>query len=222
VSSHRPFAILHVCVGNICRSVLAERLTRLEVQRRFGRQAHLVQVVSAGTRARPGASMHPYAAAALRALGAETENSAARRLSPDLVAEADVILTATATERDEVLSLVPSALDRTFTLREFARLSAHLPPAVPSSPFQPGAVVAAALSLRWRLPAAALDSDDVGDPRRTRAAFHGCADVIAEAVRHSVSALLTAGSGRAEPNPRAPVPPSGGRADGAVQGEHAR
>jgi protein-tyrosine phosphatase len=189
---HRPFSILHVCVGNICRSVLAERLTRLAAQRRFGRQANLVQVSSAGTRARPGAPMHPYTAAALQALGAEADRSAARRLTPDLIATADVVLTATATERDDVLSMMPTALNRTFTLREFARLSAHLPPAGPSSPFQPSAVVSTALGLRWRTTTGTSDSDDIADPRRRRAAFHVCAGVIADAVCCTMSALFTA------------------------------
>jgi len=188
---HRPFSILHVCVGNICRSVLAERLTRLEAHSRFGRHANVVRVASAGTRARPGAPMHPLTAAALRALGADVDGSAARRLTPDLIAAADVILTATVAERDDVLSMMPAALDRTFTLREFARLSAQLPTAGRSSPVEPGAVVSTALGLRWRVPAAAQDSDDVADPRRTRAAFQVCAGVIADAVRCTMSALFT-------------------------------
>jgi len=193
----RPFAVLHVCVGNICRSVLAERLTRLAAQARPGR----FQVASAGTRARPGAPMHPYTAAALRSFGADPDRFAARRLTPDLVAAADVVLTATAAERDEVLSLTPAALDRTFTLREFARLAAHLPPA---GPVQPGAVVAAALGLRWRAPAG---DDDVADPRRTRAAFQLCAGVIAGAVRRTMAALLATGEPVRSPQTR-PVPPA--------------
>jgi hypothetical protein len=54
-------------------------------------------------------------------------------------------------------------------------------------------VVSTALGLRWRGTAGAYDSDDVADPRRTRAEFHRCAGVIAGAVRRTVSALLTAG-----------------------------
>lgn len=204
MNDHRPFSILHVCVGNICRSVLAERLTRLEVQKRLGRQAHLVQVSSAGTRARPNAPMHPHTAAALRALGATTDQSAARRLTPALITAADVILTATVTERDDVLSMMPAALNRTFTLREFARLSVHLPPPGSSPLFQPRAVVSTALGLRWRLAAGAYDGDDIADPRRTRAALQVCAGVIADAVRCSMSALFTAGDAlRLEDQPRA-------------------
>jgi protein-tyrosine phosphatase len=188
---HRPFSILHVCVGNICRSVLAERLTRLEAQARLGRHANRIQVASAGTRARPGTPMHPYTLAALRALGADADRSAARRLTPDLIAAADVILTATVEERDDVLSMAPAALDRTFTLREFARLSVHLPPAGPGSRLKPCAVVSTVLGMRGRTPAGVHDSDDVTDPRRTLPAFHTCAGVIRDAVRRTVSALLT-------------------------------
>ncbi|MET0496264.1 MAG: low molecular weight phosphatase family protein [Actinoplanes sp.] len=187
--AHRPFSILHVCVGNICRSVMAERLTRLEVQNRFGARANRVQVSSAGTRAQPGAAMHPYTAAALRARGADPDHYAARRLAVDLIADADVILTATATERDDVLSMAPGALDRTFTLLEFARLAVHLPPAGPSERFQPRAVVSTALGMRWRTTPGTRGSDDIVDPRRTPEAFHQCAAVVADALRRTMAAL---------------------------------
>jgi protein-tyrosine phosphatase len=193
------FAILHVCVGNICRSVLAERLTRLEAVRRFGPETEPVQVSSAGTRARPGAPMHLYAAAALRARGAPTDHYAARRLTPALIAAADLVLTATAAERDDVLTMLPAALDRTFTLREFARLAAHRPP----DAGEPAAVVSAALGLRWRVAAIAPDGDDIADPRRTRRGLQACAAVTADAV-HSVMEALFATEGvlRAGPGPR--------------------
>ncbi|MEV6848900.1 low molecular weight phosphatase family protein [Actinoplanes sp. NPDC051411] len=188
------FAILHVCVGNICRSVLAERLTTLEALRRFGPDTRPVQVTSAGTRARPGAPMHPYAAAALRARGAPTDHFAARRLTPVAIAAADLVLTATAAERDDVLTMLPAALDRTFTLREFARLATHLPPAAG----EPAAVVAAALGLRWRVAATDPDGDDIVDPRRTRRGLQACAAVTATAVRSTMEALFaTEGAVRA-------------------------
>jgi low molecular weight protein-tyrosine phosphatase len=188
------FAILHVCVGNLCRSVLAERLTTLEAERRFRRGTDVVQVSSAGTRARPGAPMHPYAAAALRARGAPTDHSAARRLTSDLIAAADLVLTATTAERDDVLTMLPDALDRTFTLREFARLAAHLP----RVGLEPAAVVSTALGLRWHMAAAALDDDDIADPRRTRRGLQACAAVTADAVLSIMQALFaTEGIARA-------------------------
>src|SRR5206468_2551998 len=118
----RPFAILHVCIGNICRSVMAERLTRRDVERRMGACAHQILVSSAGTGARPGEPMHPLTAAALRASGLDAGGFAARRLTPELVAASDLVLASTVVERDAVLDMAPSALRRTFTLREFARL----------------------------------------------------------------------------------------------------
>jgi protein-tyrosine phosphatase len=179
------FAILHVCVGNICRSALAERLTTLEALRRFGPEADVGTASSAGTRARPGAPMHPDAAAALRDRGASTDHSA-RRLTPDVIAAADLILTATAIERDDVLTMLPAALDRTFTLREFGRLAAHLPPTAAD----PAAVVAAALRLRWQMVAATPGDDDIADPRRTRRGLQTCAAVTAQAVHSVMEALF--------------------------------
>ncbi|HTF08869.1 MAG TPA: phosphotyrosine protein phosphatase, partial [Asanoa sp.] len=34
-----PFTVLHVCMGNICRSPMAERLLALAVQQRLSRAA---------------------------------------------------------------------------------------------------------------------------------------------------------------------------------------
>jgi protein-tyrosine phosphatase len=181
------FAILHVCVGNICRSVLAEHLTTLEATRRFGPETQAVKVSSAGTRAHPGVPMHPHAAAALRARGARTDH-AARRLTPAVIAAADLVLTATTTERDDVLTMLPTALDRTFTLREFGRLAAHLPPTAAD----PAAVVAAALALRWQVAAATAGDDDIADPRRTRRGLQACAAVTAQAVHSVMEALFAA------------------------------
>jgi protein-tyrosine phosphatase len=188
----KPFTILYVCVGNLCRSVLAERFTRREAQLRLGRHASWIQVDSAGTCARPGEPMHPYTAAVLRSLDLDTDGFAARRLNPEIVTSSDLVLTATAQERDVVLNTAPAALRRTFTLHEFARLSSHLPPAEPVAPADIRAsartVVAAALALRGRMPRSG-DTDDIPDPDRTLAAFHACAEAIARSVRQAISAL---------------------------------
>jgi protein-tyrosine phosphatase len=186
----RPFSILYVCVANVCRSVLAERLTRREAELRLGRHRDRLLVSSAGTCARPGDPMHPYTAATLEALGVDAGGSAARRLGPECVEAADLVLTATADQRDEVLGMLPVALRRTFTLLEFARLSAHLPGAEPVSPadFPDAArvVVATVAGTRGRTQPA---DDDIPDPDRKLPAFRSCADVIAGAVRTVAAAL---------------------------------
>ena len=181
--------ILHVCVANQCRSPMAERFGRHQVA--VHPAARHLRITSAGVRAVDGHPMHPYAVAALDRLGVDHREFASRRATAEVLTAADLILTATAAERDTVVSLLPAALRTTFTLLEFARLA----PAVPAP--DPGgdpaerarAVVAAALRLRGRLPYAGPDADDIPDPPRTPVAFERCAATIADASAAVVAAL---------------------------------
>ena len=53
-----PFTVLYVCTGNRCRSPMAERLLRHDLDRRYGREARrLWRVESAGVRALMGGDM---------------------------------------------------------------------------------------------------------------------------------------------------------------------
>jgi protein-tyrosine phosphatase len=62
----RPFGILYVCSANLCRSVLAERLTRLWIENRPGLADNRFTVSSAGTDAEPGNDMPRRVARYLR------------------------------------------------------------------------------------------------------------------------------------------------------------
>jgi len=72
--------------------------------------------------------MHGPAAEVLVRLGAEPEGFHSRALDRSLITLSTVVLTATRRERAAVVTTVPSAVRRTFTLREFARLTAAVDP----------------------------------------------------------------------------------------------
>ena len=111
-----PFRVLFVCIGNVCRSPVGERLLAARLPRdRF-------QVASAGVSAMVGYSMSRYAAEELRSYGGDPTGFAARQLTPDLLERSDLVLTATREVRSQVLAEVPSALRRAFTVLEFAAL----------------------------------------------------------------------------------------------------
>lgn len=117
-----PFTVLLVCTGNICRSALAERLGRAYLAQHLGPDAGAVRLMSAGTRAVVGSTMHPDSALVLRGFGAEAGDFRARQLIEAFPAKADLTLTMTRDHRREVLRMAPRALSRTFTLREAAQL----------------------------------------------------------------------------------------------------
>jgi protein-tyrosine phosphatase len=189
------FRLLYVCVGNVCRSVLAERMTRHELDRGSPNPARFC-VGSAGTRGLERAPMHPYTEQLLADRAADTSGFVARRLTPKLVDQADLVLTATTRERDDVLGLVPTAIRRTFTIKEFARLARHGGHDENDPVKRARLVVVDALRRRGQVPST-VDDYDIPDPDRTVEAFEACATTVGRAVRAIVPALGGPGAGDA-------------------------
>ncbi|MFC5926533.1 phosphotyrosine protein phosphatase [Micromonospora vulcania] len=200
-----PFTVLHVCMGNICRSPMAERLLALAVRERLARREQdparaeeLVHSHSAGTGGwHAGEEMNPPAARQVTTRGGDVEGFAARKLRSDHIDAADLVLTATADQQEYVVALRPDAAARTFVLGEFGRLlavvdAAALPPAeaTPDATYARGvALVAAAHDAR--LGASALPTDDLDDPwGRGDQCFSRVADEIEETVHPLATALL--------------------------------
>ena len=123
VSEH--FSILVVCLGNVCRSPVAERLLRARFEQWLGDGADAVQVSSAGLRAMVGDPINDFSAAELRRLGGDPEDFFATQVTSQRVTDADLVLTATRDLRSRVLEEAPRALKRTFTIREFAALASN-------------------------------------------------------------------------------------------------
>lgn len=109
-----------MCTGNICRSPLIERLLQASVD------LGSVRVRSAGTHAMVGQSMTSQAADEAIRLGAHPDGHVARYLTAAMVAQADLVLTATRAHRAAVVTLVPRASRYAFTLRELGRLLEHI------------------------------------------------------------------------------------------------
>ena len=112
-------SVLFVCAGNICRSPMAEALFRRMLETSKSPRAREVTVSSAGvlgfTAGTPAASL---AVEVMRGRGLSLSGFTSRNLTPDLIRDADLILTATRDQRDEIVAWVPSAARKTFTLCE--------------------------------------------------------------------------------------------------------
>ncbi|MFF2451835.1 low molecular weight phosphatase family protein [Isoptericola sp. NPDC058082] len=153
------YRILVVCTGNICRSPAVQLLLTRAVD-------DSVLVTSAGTAALPGWAIDDRMAAHLREDAIRTDAFRSRPLTADLMAGADLIVTATAAHRAPALALQPSAVRRTVTLGELSRLASHLPRGAAQGADDAGrlaALVPAALALRPRFLGQDGD-DDVPDP----------------------------------------------------------
>ncbi|MEJ7635971.1 hypothetical protein [Aeromicrobium sp.] len=177
--SSRRFAILGVCTANICRSPMIEVLLRAQLDR------DQFEVASAGVQGWNRQPMDAMAAMELMRLGHSATNFRSHAIDSYLVDSADLILTATRVHRSEVLAMNPRALRKTFTLMEFAALTA-LTALVDGD--DPRALVAQAARQRSKAPAKV----DIGDPYRRSPEIHRkTADQIADAVQ-TISSRLNA------------------------------
>jgi protein-tyrosine phosphatase len=123
-STTGDFVILCVCAGNIHRSALAEAL--LETWAGWYLPAEVaphVRVHSAGLIAEPGMPIGSRARRIASALGADDRARTSTTLTDRLVEDADLVLTATRRQADEIVSRVPGALRSTFTMREAGRIA---------------------------------------------------------------------------------------------------
>lgn len=153
-----------MCTGNICRSPAAQLL----LADRLGGD---VDVVSAGSRALVGQPVEPAMARLLQSVGPAMHAFAAQRLTAALVREADLVIGLAREHRSAAVQLAPSALKRSFTLRELSRLAEQVDPAELREVAGPGATLRDRLRAltvvapRHRTPVAA-EADDVVDPYR--------------------------------------------------------
>ena len=176
------FRVLQVCTGNICRSPMAEHLMREGLRVRLGERAGDFQIASAGTWGLTGSPMEPHALTTLASYAVDGAAFRARELTGAQVLAADLVLTASREHRAAAVVLQPRAAARTFTLREFGRLTALVDPAAlpTGDPVERArALVRAAAGKRGLAPPDRPRDDDLDDPYRApAAAFAGCADLI--------------------------------------------
>ena len=169
--------VLFVCTANICRSAYAESLAR-----RLAPEG--LEYASAGVQGFAEAPMEPSMAEEAVARGADPSAFRSRRLTAQMLAEADLVLTAEARQRRLILEEHPRALRKTFTLGQFARGLAAVADPEPSD----------GLVDRVRARAAtASEDEDVVDPYgRGPVAAHTAAEEIDRLLRVILPALTGA------------------------------
>ncbi|MEL4320069.1 low molecular weight phosphatase family protein [Leifsonia sp. YIM 134122] len=190
-------SILTVCSGNICRSPLAEQLLRQGLA-----GVADATVTSAGTIAMVGSPMAPQSQVLAARYGAtDAAAHVARQLTAEQIVEADLVLALSRDHRRAIVEMVPSAVRKTFTLREFARLVTEVSDEDLADGFVPGSkpfasAIAVASSFRGIVaPADSPADDDVVDPyRQSNAVYQASADQLVPAVRDTVAFIERAAS----------------------------
>ena len=147
-----PIRVLFVCTANICRSPYLE----LRARQLLGPDSG-VEVSSAGTRGFDAAEVSDTMAAEFARFGTDTSSFRSRIATNDLVDAADLVLTAEATHRTQLLEDRPAAFRKTFTLGQFVASADAADPALR------GRALIDALAQR-RVPAS--PDHDIDDPYR--------------------------------------------------------
>jgi protein-tyrosine phosphatase len=104
--------ILMVCVGNICRSPMAEVLLRA----RLAGRPRAPVIESAGIAALVGKPADPMAIELMRAQGIDLTGHRARQLTPELIRSFDLILVMENGHQHAVEGILPAARGRVFPL----------------------------------------------------------------------------------------------------------
>ena len=182
------FGVLVVCTANISRSPVVERL----LASGLGESA---EVGSAGVMALVG---HPIDPEMLRRLQGQLDGSGfvARQVTEPMLRQADLILALTRQHRARILEIAPSAVRRTFTLREFARMlrfvdhSNTAPAATPGERLR--AIVPLAAAGRTLTPRVPGEQDDVADPYGRGGAAY---DAAIAGIREATDTIIRAATG---------------------------
>jgi protein-tyrosine phosphatase len=118
-----PVDILVVCTGNTCRSPMAAALLGARLVER-GVEA---RVHSAGF-VRTGDPAAHHGVSVMATMGLDTSAHRSRRVSVELVKEADLMIGMARQHVREIVALAPDSWRRTFTLKEFVRLGEQTGP----------------------------------------------------------------------------------------------
>ncbi|MDE2040381.1 MAG: low molecular weight protein arginine phosphatase [Elusimicrobia bacterium] len=110
--------VLFVCTGNICRSLMAERLA-LKLARERGLA---LEARSCGVAAESYYRPPKEVSAALAPLGVDAEGHAAQLVGRELLRWCDVALTMTQAQRGMILDAYPEFTRKVFVLRAYAGL----------------------------------------------------------------------------------------------------
>lgn len=161
-------AILVVCAGNRCRSPAIVSVLDQGAGGHPGLADGGVLLSSAGTIEDDGVPVDPKTRKALRRAGYRAPEGLSQTISPEMIASADLILTASRRHRTQVVRMCPDALPRTYTIREFARYCALISRRTLNAYEGPADQLRAAMALAQQqrgmsFPARAED-DDIPDP----------------------------------------------------------
>lgn len=124
--------VLIICIGNICRSPIAEALLAVAVQKTHPE----VVVSSAGLGALVGRPADPMSQELMTAHGIDISAHRARQISPELVFNSDLILTMSTEQTRQLEQQYPGACGRVHRLGKWGEYDIPDPYKRPKTAFE--------------------------------------------------------------------------------------
>lgn len=109
-------SILFVCTGNSCRSIMAEGLMKKHLK---ALDKERIEVVSAGVGALDGFPPTEETVETMEKEGVDVSRYKSKKITPEMIKNADLILVMEASHKDIVARFVPDAAAKTHLLKEF-------------------------------------------------------------------------------------------------------
>jgi len=121
-------SVLIVCIGNICRSPMAEGLLRQAMPE--------LTVASAGLGALVGSPADPIAVELAAELGVDISGHRAQQMTGELASRADLILVMDSGQKADIQRLYPLASGKVFRMSELTRADVPDPYRAPRAAFE--------------------------------------------------------------------------------------
>jgi len=112
--------ILFVCLGNQCRSPMAEHLFKQILLRSQNPKTKEIAVTSASTGIYDGAPASRKTIEVMRRRGIDLRGFRAKQVTPELIDWADLILAMDRRNKKAIINMFPDTAAKTFTLKEYA------------------------------------------------------------------------------------------------------